>query len=131
MATVERARPEVIVDLAARAGVRPSIADPDAYVDINVRGFQHTLAASPGGWCPSCLRVLEFGLRGRPAPPVCEEQMEGRPLSPYGATKVAGEALAYAHHAITGLPVAIARLFTVTGRASAPTWQSTLSHAGC
>ena len=45
LATVEQARPEVIVDLAARAGVRPSIADPGAYVDLNVRGFQTTLAA--------------------------------------------------------------------------------------
>src|SRR6478672_6009392 len=46
LAAVERARPQVIVDLAARAGVRPSIADPDAYIDTNVRGFQNTLAAA-------------------------------------------------------------------------------------
>ena len=46
--------------------------------------------------------------------------MAGRPLSPYGATKVAGEALAHAHHAITGLPVAIARLFTVYGPRQRP-----------
>ena len=46
--------------------------------------------------------------------------MEGRPLSPYGATKVAGEALAHAHHAITGLPVAVARLFTVYGPRQRP-----------
>jgi UDP-glucuronate 4-epimerase len=46
--------------------------------------------------------------------------MQGRPLSPYGATKVAGEALAYGHHATTGLPVAIARLFTVYGPRQRP-----------
>jgi UDP-glucuronate 4-epimerase len=46
--------------------------------------------------------------------------MAGRPLSPYGATKVAGEALAHAHHEITGLPVAIARLFTVYGPRQRP-----------
>ena len=46
--------------------------------------------------------------------------MAGQPLSPYGATKVAGEALAHAHHTTTGLPVGIARLFTVYGPRQRP-----------
>jgi UDP-glucuronate 4-epimerase len=46
--------------------------------------------------------------------------MTGQPLSPYGATKVAAEALAHAHHNVTGLPVAIARLFTVYGPRQRP-----------
>ena len=120
IAAVERARPEVIVDLAARAGVRPSIADPDAYIDINVHGFQHTLAAaqSVGARLVFASSSSVYGADERR--PFREEQMQGRPLSPYGATKVAGEAVAYAHHAITGLPVAIARLFTVYGPRQRP-----------
>ena len=120
IATIERARPEVVVDLAARAGVRPSIADPDAYIDINVRGFQHTLAAAQAVGARLVFASSSSVYGADPRRPFREEQMEGRPLSPYGATKVAGEALAHAHHAITGLPVAIARLFTVYGPRQRP-----------
>ena len=120
LATVENARPEVIVDLAARAGVRPSIADPDAYVDLNIRGFQHTLAACQAVGARLVFASSSSVYGADPRRPFREEQMACQPLSPYGATKVAGEALAHAHHAITGLPVAIARLFTVYGPRQRP-----------
>jgi UDP-glucuronate 4-epimerase len=120
VAAIREGRPDVVFDLAARAGVRPSIADPGSYVDINVRGLSNTLGA-----------VAEVGARlvyassssiygDDPRRPFAEEQAAGRPLSPYGATKVAGEALVHAHHAITGLPVAVARLFTVFGPRQRP-----------
>jgi UDP-glucuronate 4-epimerase len=120
LATVEQARPEVIVDLAARAGVRPSIADPDAYVDVNVRGFQNTLAACEAVGARLVFASSSSVYGADPRRPFGEEQMAARPLSPYGATKVAGEALAHSHHAITGLPVGIARLFTVYGPRQRP-----------
>ena len=120
LAAVEEARPEVIVDLAARAGVRPSIADPDAYVELNVRGFQHTLAAAEAVGARVVFASSSSVYGADPRRPFAEEQMSARPLSPYGATKVAGEALAHAHHAVTGLPVAIARLFTVYGPRQRP-----------
>jgi UDP-glucuronate 4-epimerase len=120
IATVERARPEVVVDLAARGGVRPSIADPDVYIDINVRGFQHTLAATQAVGARLVLASSSSVYGADSRRPFREEQMTGRPLSPYGATKVAGEALAHAHYATTGLPVAIARLFTVYGPRQRP-----------
>jgi UDP-glucuronate 4-epimerase len=100
--------------------VRPSIADPDAYIDTNVRGFQHTLAAVEAVGARLVFASSSSVYGADPRRPFREEQMEGRPLSPYGATKVAGEALAHAHHAITGLPVAIARLFTVYGPRQRP-----------
>lgn len=120
LAAVQRARPEVVVDLAARAGVRPSIADPDAYVDINVRGFQHTLTAIQAVGARLVFASSSSVYGADPRRPFREEQMAGQPLSPYGATKVAGEALAYAHHTTTGLPVAVARLFTVYGPRQRP-----------
>ena len=120
LAAVEAARPEVIVDLAARAGVRPSIADPDTYVDINVRGFRHVLAAAEAVGARLVFASSSSVYGADPRRPFTEEQMSTRPLSPYGATKVAGEALASAHHAVTGLPVAIARLFTVYGPRQRP-----------
>jgi UDP-glucuronate 4-epimerase len=117
---VQHARPEVVVDLAARAGVRPSIVNPDAYIDINVRGFQQTLTAIQAIGARLVFASSSSVYGADPRRPFREEQMAGQPLSPYGATKVAGEALAYAHHATTGLPVAIARLFTVYGPRQRP-----------
>jgi UDP-glucuronate 4-epimerase len=109
-----------VVDLAARAGVRPSIANPDAYIDINVRGFQHTLTATEAVGARIVFASSSSVYGADPQRPFREEQMAGQPLSPYGATKVAAEALAHAHHTTTGLPVAIARLFTVYGPRQRP-----------
>jgi UDP-glucuronate 4-epimerase len=120
LAAVEQARPEVVIDLAARAGVRPSITNPDEYVDTNIRGFQHTLAATEAVGARLVFASSSSVYGADPRRPFHEEQMAGRPLSPYGATKIAGEALAHAHHATTGLPVAIARLFTVYGPRQRP-----------
>lgn len=120
LAAVERARPEVVVDLAARAGVRPSIANPETYIDVNVRGLEHTLAAIQAVGARLVFASSSSVYGADPRRPFREEQMVGRPLSPYGATKVAGEALVHAHHAITGLPVAVARLFTVYGPRQRP-----------
>jgi UDP-glucuronate 4-epimerase len=112
--------PEIVFDLAARAGVRPSIADPAGYVDVNVRGLQHLLSAvaDVGSRLVFASSSSIYGNDDRR--PFREDQARGRPESPYGATKVAGEALVHAHHAVTGLPVAVARLFTVYGPRQRP-----------
>jgi UDP-glucuronate 4-epimerase len=117
---VVAARPEVVFDLAAKAGVRPSIADPSAYVATNVAGFQNTLTASTeiGARVVFASSSSIYGNDDRR--PFREDQARGRPESPYGATKVAGEALAHAHHRATGLPIGVARLFTVYGPRQRP-----------
>lgn len=117
---VVRVRPTVVFDLAARAGVRPSIADPAAYMSTNVVGLQHTLnaVAQAGARLIFASSSSIYGADDRR--PFAETQALGRPESPYGASKVAGEALCYAHHAVTGLPVRIARLFTVFGPRQRP-----------
>jgi UDP-glucuronate 4-epimerase len=119
-AAVANSQPEVIFDLAARAGVRPSIDDPLAYIDVNVRGLQTLLGvvASAGIRLVFASSSSVYGNDDRR--PFIESQARGRPESPYGATKVAGEALVHAHHALTGLPVGIARLFTVYGPRQRP-----------
>jgi UDP-glucuronate 4-epimerase len=119
-AAVEDARPQVVFDLAARAGVRPSMADPETYVAINVVGLQNTLstAAKAGA---RVVFASSSSVYGADAPrPFREDQALGEPLSPYGATKVGAEALCGAHHAAHGLPVGIARLFTVYGPRQRP-----------
>lgn len=113
-------RPRTIVDLAARAGVRDSLRDPWLYIDINVRGLQNVLSAAAEVGAAFVFASSSSIYGASRSLPFTEGGSEGRPISPYGATKVAGEALAHAHHAITGLPVRIARLFTVYGPRQRP-----------
>jgi UDP-glucuronate 4-epimerase len=117
---VSRTRPDVVFDLAARAGVRPSIADPVSYLVTNVVGLQNTLsaAASVGARLVFASSSSVYGDDDRR--PFAEDQARNRPESPYGASKVAGEALCHAHHAVTSLPVGVARLFTVYGPRQRP-----------
>ena len=87
---------------------------------INVLGLQNSLqvAAEVGAKYVFASSSSVYGDDDRQ--PFHEDQMRSRPESPYGATKVAGEALVHAHHATTGLPVAIARFFTVFGPRQRP-----------
>lgn len=119
-AALETAEPGVVFDLAARAGVRPSIADPAGYIDVNVRGLQTLLdgVAGVGARLVFASSSSIYGADDRR--PFSESQARGRPESPYGATKVAGEALVHAHHAVSGLAVGVARLFTVYGPRQRP-----------
>lgn len=119
-ALVDEVRPTTIVDFAARAGVRDSLSDPWLYIDINVRGLQNLLAAAARTGS-TIVFASSSSIYGDASPlPFREDGAAGRPLSPYGATKIAGEALVQAHHAVTGLPVRIARLFTVYGPRQRP-----------
>jgi len=114
------AQPEVVFDLAARAGVRPSIVDPAGYVDVNVRGLQTLLTAIAAAGTRLVFASSSSIYGDDDRRPFSESQARGRPESPYGATKIAGEALVHAHHAVTGLPVGVARLFTVFGPRQRP-----------
>jgi UDP-glucuronate 4-epimerase len=100
--------------------VRPSIADPGSYVATNVLGLQNTLTACApvGARFVFASSSSIYGNDDRR--PFSEDQARGRPESPYGATKVAGEALVHAHHRVTGAPCAVARLFTVYGPRQRP-----------
>lgn len=117
---VLQSAPQVVFDLAARAGVRPSIEDPDGYVDVNIRGLQNTLSATAQAKARLVFASSSSVYGDDPRQPFGEGQAQGRPMSPYGATKVAGEAFCHVHHALTGLPVGIARLFTVFGPRQRP-----------
>lgn len=115
-----RVAPTVIFDLAARAGVRPSMSDPLGYIDTNIRGLQNTLSAAAAVRAHVVFASSSSVYGNDPRHPFREDQAQGRPTSPYGATKVAGEALVHAHREATGLAVGIARLFTVYGPRQRP-----------
>lgn len=119
-AAFRAAAPQVVFDLAARAGVRPSIEDPAGYVDVNVRGLQAVLDEVRRAAVPLVFASSSSIYGNDDRRPFREDQAQGRPESPYGATKVAGEALVHAHHATTGLPARVARLFTVYGPRQRP-----------
>ncbi|WP_422925747.1 GDP-mannose 4,6-dehydratase [Singulisphaera sp. PoT] len=113
----EEMKPDVIVHLAARAGVRPSIADPALYTDVNVSGTVHILEAA----CrieprPRFVFASSSSVYGdRPTSPFRETDPVDLPVSPYAATKKACELLAYTFHHLHGLPVTGLRFFTVYG----------------
>jgi nucleoside-diphosphate-sugar epimerase len=117
-----RARPAAAVfNLAARAGVRPSLEDPWVYYQTNVTGTLNLLE-----WCRET-GVGKFVLASSssvygaaPAGPCAETASTDRPVSPYAASKKAAEVLAHAYHHLHGLDVTVFRYFTVYGPAGRP-----------
>jgi UDP-glucuronate 4-epimerase len=119
---VIRSRPDVIVHLAARAGVRPSIEDPALHADVNVVGTVHWLeAASRLEPRPRFVYASSSSVYGdRPDAPFRETDPVDRPISPYAATKKACELLAFTFHHLHGLPVTGLRFFTAYGPRNRP-----------
>jgi UDP-glucuronate 4-epimerase len=114
-------RPDLVVHLAALAGVRPSLADPARYADVNVTGTQRVIDAAAGHRVPRLIFASSssvYGLDG--APPFKESEPCSMPLSPYASTKRAGELLLYAAHHVQGLDVTCLRFFTVYGPRQRP-----------
>lgn len=118
----EEAAPEVIVHLAARAGVRPSIDDPALYTSVNVQGTVEWLAAaSRVEPRPRFIYASSSSVYGdRPTSPFREADPVDHPVSPYAATKKACELLAYTFHHLHGLPVTGLRFFTAYGPRNRP-----------
>lgn len=110
-----------VVHLAAMAGVRPSIENPALYYEVNVTGTLNLLEA--------CRR---FGLRrlafassssvygNNEKVPFTEDDPVDRPISPYAATKKAGELQCHNYHHLYGISVACLRFFTVYGPRQRP-----------
>ena len=121
-ALVSANRPDVIVHLAARAGVRPSIADPRAYADVNVVGTVVWLeAASRLDPPPRFVYASSSSVYGnRMDGPFRESDSVDLPVSPYAATKKACELLAHTFHHLCGLPVTGLRFFTAFGPRNRP-----------
>jgi UDP-glucuronate 4-epimerase len=119
---VSRSRPDAIVHLAARAGVRPSIEDPGRYCDVNVTGTVRWLEAAyrvePRPRFVNASSSSVFG--DRPDAPFRETDPVDRPISPYAATKKACESLAYTLHHLHNLPVTGLRFFTAYGPRNRP-----------
>jgi UDP-glucuronate 4-epimerase len=111
----------VIVHLAAKAGVRPSLRDPAGYVRANVTGTQSLLDASRAAGASRFVFGSSSSVYGDDTtPPFREDAAAVHPISPYAATKLAGELLLEALAPHTGLRAAALRFFTVYGPRQRP-----------
>lgn len=111
-----------LAHLAARAGVRPSIADPFLYQRANVEGTLVLLHACVGRGVENVVVASSSSVYGnsRAVPFREDDTATDRPISPYAATKKATEVLAHAYHHLHGLPVTVVRPFTVYGPRGRP-----------
>ncbi len=111
---------DAVINLAARAGVRPSIESPQLYVETNLMaaiGLMEVMVANKVK--KLVLASTSSVYAGQPAP-FREDQPVDRPLSPYAASKKAAEVMAYTFHHLHGLDVSVVRYFTVYGPAGRP-----------
>ena len=112
---------DTVVHLAARAGVRPSIEDPELYADVNVMGTSRLLQWAKSREIGTFVFASSSSVYGNNEKvPFAESDRVDHPISPYAATKKSGELLCHAASHLDGLTVACLRLFTVYGPRQRP-----------
>lgn len=110
-----------IVHLAARAGVRPSIEDPLSYTDVNVDGTCVLLEAARRHGVGRFVFASSSSVYGNNQKvPFAESDNVDFPISPYAASKKAGELLCHTYHHLYGMNVTCLRFFTVFGARQRP-----------
>lgn len=114
-------KPDVLLHLAARAGVRASIADPVLYHNVNVLGTNILLGACRKHGVARIVSASSSSVYGnQKKTPFSETDETENPISPYAATKRAGENLCYAYSKMYGLSITCLRFFTVYGPSGRP-----------
>ena len=112
---------DTVVHLAARAGVRPSLEHPAEYSDVNVNGTTVLLEAAALNGKPQFVFASSSSVYGeRKDGPFVETDRVDRPISPYAATKKAGELIAHSFHHAHAMPVTCIRFFTCYGPRQRP-----------
>ena len=115
-AALERAQPQIIVHLAAQAGVRYSIDNPRAYVDANLIGSFNIMEMARTYQVQHLLMASTSSIYGaNTAMPYKETDKADTQMSFYAATKKANEAMAHSYAHIHGIPITMFRFFTVYG----------------
>ncbi len=114
-------KPELVIHLAARAGVRPSIEQPELYYDVNVTGTLVLLEAMRKAGLKDLLFASSSSVYGNNKKvPFSEADAVDNPISPYAATKKAGELLCYTYHHLYNFNIFCLRFFTVYGPGQRP-----------
>ncbi len=118
---VRAVKPSIIVHLAGMAGVRPSIQRPAYYAKVNIEGTAHLLQAAVDNKVGKFLFASSSSVYGNQRKvPFSEEDPVDEPISPYAATKRAGELLCHTFWHLYRLPVFCLRFFTVFGPRQRP-----------
>jgi UDP-glucuronate 4-epimerase len=114
-------RPEVVVHLAAVAGVRASIEQPQLYFDVNVNGTLNVLEAAREFDVRHVVLASTSSVYGNSVRlPFVEDDAADRPLAPYAASKRAAEMLGHSYHHLYGIHFTALRFFTVYGPRNRP-----------
>ena len=109
-------KPQIVVNLAAQAGVRYSIVNPSSYVKSNLLGFSNILELCQTHDVRHLVYASSSSVYGASKEyPFSEEQKVDTPLSFYAATKISNEMMAHAYSNIYNLPITGLRFFTVYG----------------
>jgi UDP-glucuronate 4-epimerase len=114
-------KPDKVIHIAAMAGVRPSIQRPLLYEEVNVKGTLNMLEAACRHQVTNFLFASSSSVYGgQEKVPFSEDDPIARPISPYAATKAAGELLCHTYHHLYDLNVMCLRFFTVYGPKGRP-----------
>ncbi len=112
---------DIVVHLAARAGVRPSLAEPRLYAETNVNGTLNLLELARGHGIQHFVFGSSSSVYGINAKvPFSEDDRIHQPISPYAATKAAGELLCHTYSHLYGMRIVCLRFFTVYGARQRP-----------
>lgn len=123
-------KPQVVVNLAAQAGVRYSITNPDAYIESNIIGFYNILEAcrhnipsetNPNGFVEHLVYASSSSVYGNNEKiPYSTDDKVDNPISLYAATKKSNELMAHCYSKLYNIPSTGLRFFTVYGPAGRP-----------
>jgi UDP-glucuronate 4-epimerase len=109
-------RPEVVIHLAAQAGVRYSLTNPHVYAESNLTGFLHVLEGCRQHPVAHLVYASTSSVYGaNAAMPFAESQPADHPITLYAATKRANELMAHSYSHLYGIPTSGLRFFTVYG----------------
>lgn len=119
--TFSQKKPDVVVHLAARAGVRPSLNDPQLYYDVNLMGSLNLLEAMKKNEIKQLVYASSSSVYGnRSKGPFKEIDSTDQQVSPYGATKKALEGLVATYSSLYGIKATGLRFFTAYGPRNRP-----------
>lgn len=117
----EEHKPQIVVNLAAQAGVRYSIENPDAYINSNIIGFYNILEACRHNPVEHLVYASSSSVYGgNKKVPFSTDDMVDNPVSLYAATKKSNELMAHAYSKLYNIPSTGLRFFTVYGPAGRP-----------
>ncbi len=117
----DKYRPQIVIHLAAQAGVRYSVENPDAYIQSNLVGFFHILEGCRQYGTQHLIYASSSSVYGKNEKvPYATEDKTDQPISLYAATKKSNELMAYSYSDLYQIPMTGLRFFTVYGPAGRP-----------